>query len=160
MTRAARRYVMATTLTRRRLLQYGAAGSAALLLPRTARAPAATAAAPGKLTKYLEPLPLPGNGIVVAGQSGSNHYSFTQTAISRQLHPELPPTPFWAYDDGSGLGGQAGSFGMAVVAESGTPVTIDFTHGPQCKRAGVAELGSWDSEGGAASPPPSKKRQS
>jgi spore coat protein A len=119
---------MATTFTRKRLLQYGAAGGAALFLPRTAPAPAATAAFPGKLTKYVEPLPLPGNGIVVAAQSGVNHYSFTQIPISRQLHPELPATPLWAYDDGSGLGGQAGSFGMVVVAESGTPVTIDFTH--------------------------------
>jgi spore coat protein A, manganese oxidase len=45
------------------------------------------------------------------------------------LHPNLTPTPFWAYDDGSGLGGQAGSFGMAMVAQTGTPVTMDFTNG-------------------------------
>jgi spore coat protein A, manganese oxidase len=120
--------MVTTALTRRRLLQYGLAGGAALLLPRTATAPAATAAAPVKLTKYIESLPVPGNGIAVAAQSGANHYSFTQATISRQLHPDLPSTPVWAYDDGSGLGGQAGSFGMAVVAERGTPLTIDFTH--------------------------------
>ena len=34
----------------------------------------------------------------------------------------------WAYDDGTGLGGQAGSFGMAVAAENGTPVTISYIH--------------------------------
>jgi spore coat protein A, manganese oxidase len=73
-------------------------------------------------------VPLPGDGIVVASPSGTNHYSFTQKEIARQLHPELPPTPFWAYDDGSGLSGQAGSFGMAVVAQSGTPLQVDFTH--------------------------------
>ena len=44
------------------------------------------------------------------------------------MHPDLPPTPFWAYDDGSGLAGQAGSFGMAVVAQTGTPLTLNFTH--------------------------------
>ncbi len=44
------------------------------------------------------------------------------------MHPELPPTPFWAYDDGSGLTGQAGSFGMAVVAQSGTPLAASFAH--------------------------------
>jgi spore coat protein A len=82
----------------------------------------------GALRKYLEPLPVPGAGIVVATASGPNRYSFTQTEISRQLHPDLPPTPLWAYDDGSGLGGQAGSFGMAVVAQSGTPLTVDYTH--------------------------------
>jgi spore coat protein A len=93
-----------------------------------ARVPLAGAAPGGKLTKYLEPVPLPGAGIVVASPSGTNRYSFTQTAIARQLHPELPPTPIWAYDDGSGLAGQSGSFGMAVVAQSGTPLDVDFTH--------------------------------
>jgi hypothetical protein len=51
-----------------------------------------------------------------------------QTEITRQLHPHLPPTPLWAYDDGSGLAGQSGSFGMAVVAQSGTPLEVSFTH--------------------------------
>jgi spore coat protein A len=40
----------------------------------------------------------------------------------------LPPTPLWAYDDGFGLDGQAGSFGMAVVARTGTPVQMSFTN--------------------------------
>ena len=65
---------------------------------------------------------VPGAGIVVATPSGANTYTFTQREIRRQLHPHLPPTPIWAYDDGSGLAGQAGSFGMAVVAHSGTPL--------------------------------------
>jgi len=91
----------------------------------------ARAAKGGKLPlrKYLKPVPIPGNGIVVATPSGPSHYSFTQTQISRQLHPDLPPTPLWAYDDGSGLGGQFGSFGMAVVAQSGTALTVSYTHG-------------------------------
>jgi spore coat protein A len=79
------------------------------------------------LTKYVQPVPLPGAGIVVATPSG-NQYSFTQTEIARKLHPQLPATPLWAYDDGSGLRGQAGSFGMAVVAKSGTPIQVSFTH--------------------------------
>jgi spore coat protein A, manganese oxidase len=112
--------------TRRQLLQYGVGAGALLGLPGAVRS--AVAAPWGKLTKYLEPLPLPGAGIVVATPLDANHYSFTQTEIERQLHPELPPTPLWAYDDGSGLAGQAGSFGMAIVAQSGTPLQIDFTH--------------------------------
>ena len=115
-------------MTRRRFLRYGVGAGTVLALPWAARTPLATAAPGGKLTKYLEPVPLPGAGIVVATPSGTNRYSFTQTEIARQLHPELPPTPLWAYDDGSGLGGQSGSFGMAVVAHSGTPLDIDFTH--------------------------------
>jgi hypothetical protein len=111
---------MAMQLTRKRFLEYGAAGGVALFLPLAPRAPLAAAAMGGKLTKYLEPVPLPGRGIVVATPSGANQYAFTQREITRQLHPHLPPTPLWAYDDGSGLTGQAGSFGMAVVAQSGT----------------------------------------
>ena len=110
-------------ITRRRFLQYGLGVGGMLALPWNVRA-----AKGGKLAKYVQPLPLPGAGIVVATPSALNTYSFTQREISRQLHPDLQPTPFWAYDDGSGLAGQAGSFGMAVVAQSGTPLTVNFTH--------------------------------
>jgi spore coat protein A len=115
-------------MSRRQFLGYGLGTGVALTLPWTASAQAAPAAVGGKLAKYQQPLPVPGAGIVVATPSGPNEYTFTQTQISRQLHPQLPPTPFWAYDDGSGLGGQAGSFGMAVVAQSGTPVRASFTN--------------------------------
>src|SRR6266496_4389085 len=116
-------------ITRRNFLKYGAGASAALTLPWTVRQAFAAAGMGGALAKYIQPLPLPGAGIVVATPSGINQYAFTQKQIMRQLHPDLPPTPFFAYDDGSGLSGQAGSFGMAVVAHSGTPITMDFTNG-------------------------------
>jgi spore coat protein A, manganese oxidase len=115
-------------LTRRRFLQYGLGVSGALAAPWAARIPAARAAKGGKLAKYVQPLSVPGAGIVVATPSAPNTYSFTQIEIGRQLHPDLPPTPLWAYDDGSGLGGQAGSFGVAVVAQSGTPLRVSYTH--------------------------------
>ncbi|MGM9486169.1 multicopper oxidase family protein [Ideonella sp. YS5] len=115
-----------TSITRRRFVQSGLATGIVL------GSPAAFAASPAfkgrQLAKYLEPVPLPGAGIVVAAASGKNEYTFTQREIRRQLHPDLPPTPIWAYDDGSGLSGQAGSFGMAVVAQSGTPLTLHFRH--------------------------------
>jgi spore coat protein A len=116
-----------TDLTRRRFLYYSGGLSAALAVP-WARLQAAYAGIGPTLEKYVQPLPLPGNGIVVATPRSDGTYAFTQTSISRQLHPLLPPTPFWAYDDGSGLAGQAGSFGMAVVARTGTPITASFTH--------------------------------
>src|SRR6266496_1998351 len=109
-------------ITRRNFLKYGAGASAALALPWTARQAFAARPARSLLTKYIQPLPLPGAGIVVATPSGTNQYAFTQREIERQLHPNLPPTPFWAYEDGSGLAGQAGSFGMAIVAQRGTPL--------------------------------------
>jgi len=119
---------MDTTFTRRRLLQYGAAGGAALFVPWPSRTPGAMAAVGGRLAPYVQPVPLPGKGIVVAAPTGTNRYAFVQRQIARQLHPDLPPTPLWAYDDGSGLAGQAGSFGMAVVARSGTPLQVSYTH--------------------------------
>ncbi len=117
-------------MTRRRFLQHGLGVGASVTLPWTVGIPVARAAKGGKLRKYLEPLPVPGAGIVVATPTAPpNTYSFTQTQISRQLHPDLPPTPLWAYDDGSGLAGQAGSFGMVIVAQSGTPLDVSYTHG-------------------------------
>jgi spore coat protein A len=115
-------------MTRRRFLRYGAGAGLALAVPWSTRVPAASAAVGGRLAKYLEPVPLPGAGIVVATRSGANAYSFAQTQIARQLHPDLPPTPLWAYDDGSGLAGQAGSFGMALIAQSNIPLSVSFTH--------------------------------
>ena len=117
-----------TPMTRRRFMAYGLGAGAALAVPWVSKIPGASASAGGKLTKYIQPLPLPGSGIVVAEMAGANRYSFTQREISRQLHPQLGPTPLWAYDDGSGLAGQAGSLGMAVVAQSGTPIDVSFTN--------------------------------
>jgi len=115
-------------VTRKRFLQYGAVGGASLFLPWAARTPTAAASIGGMLTKYIEHVPLPGAGIVVASPRRNGRYQFTQREILRQLHPQLPATPVWAYDDGSGLAGQSGSFGMAVVAQTGTPVKASFTH--------------------------------
>ena len=116
-------------LTRRTFLQYGVAGGAALFLSPGTRALVANATT--GLAKYVSPLPVPGNGIVIATPTSApgaalTTYAFTQTETSRQLHPALPPTPFWAYDDGSGLAGQAGSFGMAIAAQSGTPIQVTY----------------------------------
>jgi hypothetical protein len=92
-----------------------------------------------QLRKYVQPLPLPGAGIVVATPSGADEYSFAQTEITCRLHPDLPPTPLWAYDDGSGLAGQSGAFGMAVVGQSGTPLRVTFRHQlPETSAAMVA----------------------
>jgi len=100
-----------------------------LFVPWAARVPAAGAAMGGKLAKYVQPLPLPGAGVAVAQQTGSNNYAFAQVETAKQLHPALPPTPIWAYDDGHGsLAAQAGSFGTVVAAQSGTPVTMSFTN--------------------------------
>ena len=53
-------------MSRRQFLGYGLGTGAALALPWTPGARAASAAAGGKLAKYQQALPLPGHGIVVA----------------------------------------------------------------------------------------------
>ena len=112
--------------TRRRFLQAGAAGGAYLFLPWAGRVETASAERGENGAEAREVRRArAGSGRWDRGRDADaapNEYSFTQTEIARQLHPELPPTPLWAYDDGSGLAGQAGSFGMAVVAQSGTPL--------------------------------------
>ena len=111
-------------VTRRRFLQYGLGASAAFALPS-----GLAAAAPhksGRLAMYVDPLPVPGDGIVVATPTAPGAYAFTQREIMRKLHRDLPAAPVWAYDDGSGLSGQAGSFGMAVVAQRGEALEMAF----------------------------------
>ena len=118
-----------TKVTRRDFLKAGAGAGAMLAAPWSIlEARAANALAGTQLQPFIQALPVPGDGIVVATPSAPNTYSFVQREISRQLHPALPATPFWAYDDGSGLAGQAGSFGMAVVAQTGTPLTVSYRH--------------------------------
>ena len=114
--------------SRKRLFAYGLAGGSALAFPST-RASGLRAAEPfGRLTPFREPLPVPGEGIVVARPAAAGAYALTQRQITRRLHPGLPPTPVWAYDDGSGLAGQAGSFGIVLAAEHGTPVRVSYTN--------------------------------
>jgi len=120
-----------TQITRRSFLKAGAGLAGALAFPvgTSGRAYAQPAMMRrGRLRPYVQALPVPGDGIVVATQSAPGAYTFTQREIARQLHPDLPSTPIWAYDDGSGLSGQAGSFGMAIAAVSGTPLTVHYTH--------------------------------
>jgi spore coat protein A len=111
-------------VTRRRVLRHAVGVSAALALPW-----GRNASADSQLKKYVQPVPLPGAGIIVVDARSGKPIAFTQTETAKKLHPDLPSTPLFAYDDGSGLAGQAGSFGMAVIAQSGTPLQVSFTHG-------------------------------
>jgi hypothetical protein len=95
-----------TGTSRRRFLQYGVGaiglasvtrlgskkpGQATASLPHGGQTGAGSSA--GGLRPFLEPLPVPGNGIVVAAPVAPGRYSFTLREIRRQLHPDLPATP-------------------------------------------------------------------
>ena len=84
------------TITRRSFLKYSAGASATLALPWTVRQAFATGPARSLLTKYIQPLPVPGAGIVVAAPSGINQYALTLRENSRQLHTNLPAKPLRA----------------------------------------------------------------
>ena len=116
-----------TRLSRRRLLESGLVAGSALVLPWGV-AERARAGDRRALRRFVQGLPVPGDGIVVARPVSDGRYAFSLRQISRQLHPDLPSTPLWAYDDGSGLSGQAGSFGMAVPAEVGVPLRVGYTN--------------------------------
>lgn len=117
-----------SSFSRRRFLGSGVAAGTVLGLGWGSVTTFARAAPGPVLTKYIVPLPTPGNGIRVAQASGTGAYSFLQQEITVSVHPNLTPTPVWAYDDESGQPGQAGAFGVVVVAQSGTPITMQFTN--------------------------------
>ena len=84
-----------TDTTRRGFLGYGLAG--AVLSVAAARPGAAAAAVTAhsggravRLRPFVEPLPLPGAGIVVATPAAPDRYHFTLRQIRRRLHPQLP----------------------------------------------------------------------
>jgi spore coat protein A len=119
--------------SRRTFLERALVTGSALALPVVAPEWAVGSATHRRLAKYVERLPVPGDGIVVARPVAPGRYAFSLRQISRRLHPQLPPTPLWAYDDGSGLGGQVGSFGIAIAAEAGTPLRVSYTNRlPRC----------------------------
>lgn len=116
------------TFTRGQVIGGGLVGAAALAWSGT-RPWAASASPTGSgLSPFVERLPLPGEGIVIARPVSAGRYAFTLRPIRRRLHPDLPRTPLWAYDDGSGLAGQAGSFGMVIPAETGSPLRVSHTN--------------------------------
>jgi len=114
-------------VTRREFLKIGAGVGGLIAAPwGIDSAHAANALAGSQLRPFASALPVPGNGLVVATPSALNSYSFTMKQISRQVHPDMPATPLWAYDDGSGLAGQSGLFGMVLNARTGTPLNVGF----------------------------------
>lgn len=86
--------------------------------------PAALAAAPldpTVLTKYLDPLPIPG----AMPQAGTNYYEIGAWQIEQQLHSQLPPTTVYGY----GPTQETASYpGATIVAQKGVPISIRWTN--------------------------------
>ena len=76
---------------------------------------------PLSLTKYLDPLPIPG----VAEQAGPNYYEIGAWQIQQQLHSQLPPTTVFAYGTSQAT---AGYPGPTIVVQRNVPIQVKWTN--------------------------------
>ena len=76
---------------------------------------------PSTLTKYVDPLPIPG----LMPQAGPNHYEIGAYQIQQQLHSQLPPTTVYGY----GTSAATASYpGPTILARKGVPISILWTN--------------------------------
>jgi FtsP/CotA-like multicopper oxidase with cupredoxin domain len=76
---------------------------------------------PLTLTKYVDPLPIPGT----MPQAAPNHYEIGMWEVTQQLHSELPPTTVWGY----GVSQATASYPAATIeAVRGVPVTVNWVN--------------------------------
>lgn len=76
---------------------------------------------PLRLTKYIDPLPVPG----AMPMSGPNAYEIGVWQIRQQLHGELPPTTVYGYGTSEATASYPGA---TIVARKGVPITIRWTN--------------------------------
>jgi spore coat protein A, manganese oxidase len=87
---------------------------------------------PLTLTKYMDPLPIPGP----MPMAGPNYYEIGAYQVTQQLHSQLPPTTVWGY----GTSQANASYPAATIeAQCGVPLDIKWTnHLPQEHLLGYA----------------------
>ncbi len=106
-------------LTRRQFLKMSALAGASLYLPWRWSVPppfAADTLVPSTLTKFIDPLPIPG----VMPQLTPNYYELTMSEFKQQLHSQLPKTRVWGYN---------GTYpARTIEARAGVPITVKWTN--------------------------------
>jgi len=118
-------------LTRRQLIARGAAGTAGAILGGAlleGSALAGTSVA-RRLTPYVDPMPLLVDNAINA--TGGGRISVGAALISRKVHRDLPATTLFGYLRPGGPGSVdpiASYLGPAIVAQSGVPVSVDYTN--------------------------------
>jgi FtsP/CotA-like multicopper oxidase with cupredoxin domain len=76
---------------------------------------------PRTLTKYIDPLPVPG----LMPEAAPNYYEVGMWEIQQQLHAELPPATLWGY----GPTQATASYPAATfLATRGTPIQVRWTN--------------------------------
>ena len=76
---------------------------------------------PLTLTKYLDPLPVPG----AMPTAGPNYYEIGAWQIQQQLHSQLPPTTVYGYGTSQATASYPGA---TIVARKGVPISIKWTN--------------------------------
>jgi spore coat protein A len=103
-------------LSRRRLLQAGAALGVAGVVPQTSTEVAAQTSGSPALDKFVQELPIPSVKEPDGQREGADAYEFQQTEFTHSFHPDLPDTTVWGFD---------GSYpGPMVEAEQGEPIHV------------------------------------
>ncbi|HEU5109995.1 MAG TPA: multicopper oxidase, partial [Micromonosporaceae bacterium] len=108
--------------SRRQTIAWGVPVSVlALLLLTAAGALAQVPLNPKTLTKFIDPLPVPG----AMPMAGANHYEVGVWQIQQQLHSQLPPTTLYGY----GTSQSTASYpGATFVTQRGVPITVKWTN--------------------------------
>jgi FtsP/CotA-like multicopper oxidase with cupredoxin domain len=76
---------------------------------------------PNTLTKFMDPLPIPG----AMPMAGPNHYEVGVWQIQQRLHSQLPPTTLYAYGTSQATASYPGA---TFVTQRGTPITVRWTN--------------------------------
>lgn len=70
------------------------------------------------LTRYVDPLPIPGVHTPLTVKKGVPYYEVTMTQFLQQLHSQLPPTPVWGYNNSYP--------GPTFEARMGVPISVKW----------------------------------
>jgi spore coat protein A, manganese oxidase len=76
---------------------------------------------PLTLTKYMDPLPVPG----AMPMAGPNYYEIGVWKTQQQLHSQLPPTTVYGYGTSQATASYPGA---TIVARKGVPISIKWTN--------------------------------
>ena len=109
-----------TRLSRRQLLQASAA------LGITGAVPSGHAAATEStpdLEKFVQPLPIPTVREPDGDRDGADYYEISIQEFEQQVHPDLPPTTFWGFDET--VPGPSSRYG-ATSESSSASTTLTF----------------------------------
>ena len=108
--------------SRKQTIAWGVPASVlALLLLTVASALAQVPLNPNTLTKFVDPLPVPG----AMPTAGPNYYEIGAYKIQQQLHSQLPPTTVYGYGTSQATASYPGA---TIVARKGVPISVKWTN--------------------------------